>query len=218
MPTSGFLHVWTCLLFIPFQLSCRRAAGEGAPGQGRLARTWPTSPRGVGPGLQLAVMTPHALLAPCVMDLSSCPLSWSPSGVHFSMPLKVLLRSCIDSHYPVVHRGCHPPTALNSRPRCSLSISASRPCACSCLGVSRAGQARSGQLVATFLGLCALGMLAAVLRCHLVAETQLLGTPSLMAGEGWGRGLSPQDRQSLGPPHPAMGELHGGWGWGVSLV
>ena len=61
-------------------------------------------------------------------------------------------------------------------------------------------------------------MLAAVLRCHLVAETQLLGTPSLMAGEGWGRGLSPQDHQSLGPPHPAMGELHGGWGWGLSLV
>lgn len=43
-----------------------------------------------------------------------------------------------------------PPTALNSEPRCSLSISASRPRACSsCLGMSQAGQARTGQLVTT---------------------------------------------------------------------
>ena len=89
MESDLFQQVVFCTSGLASRLfDCSWVAGEqpgrGCPGGGRLALTWLAVPHGVGLGLQLAVMTLHALLAAYLMDrlLLSCflePPLWKGS-------------------------------------------------------------------------------------------------------------------------------------------
>lgn len=222
--TSGFLHIWTCLSFIPFRLSCRRAArGGGAwPGPGSLRHmvwAWGDSARhNHPPGL------PGGLLdGPAPPVLFRSPGSgrglflYATEGASEVLLLTLHVRShcslssCTEggkaSGHPL------PPRALNSQPKGQREhrCTAHAPCPMLLSGRGTGRPGLDGCSSCLYRPFCSahVGCSAWV---PLSGGDRTVGAPSLMAEAGWGRGLSPQGRHGWGGPPPSPPEGPRLWG------